>query len=54
MGLTQAELDTIMVETPGGHGTLRHLAPVLALSETRPHWDKPSPVLGSSRPEWLS
>ena len=54
MGLSRAELDSIMIESKGGHGTLKHLAPVLSLSETRPYWDKPSPVLGSSRPEWLS
>ena len=53
MGLSAAELDAIMIESNGGHGTLRHLAPVLRLSETKPYWDKPSPVLGSSRPEWL-
>ena len=54
MGLPRAELDSIMIETAGGHGTLKHLAPVLSLSETRPYWDKPSPVLGSSRPVWPS
>jgi crotonobetainyl-CoA:carnitine CoA-transferase CaiB-like acyl-CoA transferase len=54
MGLSRAELDAIMIESTGGHGTLKHLAPVLSLSETKPYWDKPSPVLGSSRAEWLS
>jgi crotonobetainyl-CoA:carnitine CoA-transferase CaiB-like acyl-CoA transferase len=54
LGLSKAELEKIMVETKGGHGTLRHLAPVLSLSETKPFWDKPSPVLGSSKPEWLA
>jgi crotonobetainyl-CoA:carnitine CoA-transferase CaiB-like acyl-CoA transferase len=54
MGFSRAELDSIMIESKGGHGTLKHLTPVLNLSETRPYWDKPSPVLGSSRPEWLS
>jgi crotonobetainyl-CoA:carnitine CoA-transferase CaiB-like acyl-CoA transferase len=54
MGLSRAELDSIMIETKGGHGTLKHLGPVLSLSETKPYWDKPSPVLGSSKPEWLS
>jgi crotonobetainyl-CoA:carnitine CoA-transferase CaiB-like acyl-CoA transferase len=53
MGLTSAELDKIMIETTGGHGTLKHLGPVLRLSETKPYWDKPSPLLGSSTPEWL-
>ena len=54
MGLTRAELDSIMIESRSGHGTLKHLAPVLGLSETKPYWDKPTPVLGSSNPEWLS
>ena len=42
-----------MIESKGGHGTLKHLAPVLRMSETKPYWDKPSPVLGSNKPEWL-
>jgi crotonobetainyl-CoA:carnitine CoA-transferase CaiB-like acyl-CoA transferase len=54
MGLTQAELDAIMIESQGGHGTLKHLGPVLKMSETKPYWDKPSPVLGSNSAEWLS
>ncbi len=54
LGLGKAELDSIMIETRGGHGTLKHLGPVLSLSETKPHWDKPSPVLGSSQPGWLA
>ncbi|MND07590.1 hypothetical protein D3C83_296660 [compost metagenome] len=54
MKLGQPELDAIMIETQGGHGALRHLAPILGLSETKPYWDKPSPVLGSSKAEWLA
>ena len=54
LDLTQADLDAIMIETKGGHGTLRHLGPVLRMSETKPHWERPSPVLGSSRAEWLA
>ena len=54
MGLSEAELDTIMIESNGGHGALRHLGPVLKMSETKPYWDKPSPVLGANKPEWLS
>jgi len=53
MGLSQSELDSIMIESTGGHGTLKHLGPVLKMSETKPYWDKPSPVLGANRPEWL-
>jgi crotonobetainyl-CoA:carnitine CoA-transferase CaiB-like acyl-CoA transferase len=54
MGLGKAELDSITIESKGGHGTLKHLGPVLSMSETKPYWDKPSPTLGANRPEWLS
>ncbi len=53
MGLSSTELDAIMMESSGGHGRLKHLAPVLQLSETTPHWDKPTPVLGANAPQWL-
>jgi hypothetical protein len=52
--LSPAELDALMIESEGGHGKLKHLGPVLQMSETKPFWDKPSPVLGSSAPEWLA
>ena len=54
MDLSKEELDAIMRKTEGDQGTLKHLDPVLEMSETKPFWDKPSPVLGSSKPEWLS
>ena len=54
MGLTDAELNSIMIESNGGHGALKHLGPVLKMSETKPYWDKPSPALGSSKPEWVA
>ena len=54
MGLSNEELDSIMIESTGGHGALKHLGPVLRMSETKPHWDKPSPTLGSSKSEWLA
>ena len=53
MELSDAELNSIRIESQGGHGTLKHLGPVLKMSETMPYWDKPSPTLGSSKPEWL-
>ncbi len=52
--LSPSELDEILIESKGGHGALRHLGPVLRMSETKPYWDKPSPVLGANRPEWLA
>jgi len=32
---------------------VRHLGPVLRMSETQPFWDKPTPVLGGDKPQWL-
>src|ERR1044071_641851 len=37
-------------ETPSG--TLRHLKPVVQLSETAPHWARPSVPLGYHQPVW--
>ena len=33
-------------------GKLHHLAPVLDLSETPPHWARPSVPLGYNEPVW--
>ena len=35
------------------YGNLKTLGPVIRMSETPPRWDKTSPALGSSKPEWL-
>ena len=53
MSLTEAELDELRVESESASGGLRHLGPVLRMSETQPLWDKPTPVLGGDKPEWL-
>ena len=45
--------DGFTIESAGGHGTLKHLGPVLKMSEAKPYWDKASPILGSSQPGWL-
>lgn len=34
------------------HGTVRHLRPVLGLSETPPYWARPPVALGSHPPTW--
>lgn len=49
---TDAELDrwSMVSETPVGR--LRHLAPVLELSETPTRWERPTVPLGYHRPEW--
>ena len=49
-----AELEhwSMVSETPSG--PLRHLKPVVQLSETQPRWARPSVPLGYHRPEWPS
>ncbi|MEC7656993.1 MAG: CoA transferase, partial [Pseudomonadota bacterium] len=54
MDLTDDELASLRIETNPAAGPLRHLGPVLGLSETPPRWVRPTPVLGGDRPEWLS
>ncbi|MDB5809654.1 MAG: CoA transferase [Betaproteobacteria bacterium] len=53
LGLSDTELNSILHETAGGNGTLKHLGPVLKMSETKPFWERPSPLLGSSKAEWV-
>ncbi|MBC8239454.1 MAG: CoA transferase, partial [Alphaproteobacteria bacterium] len=53
MDLTEAERDALCIDTQPALGPLRHLGPVLRLSETQPHWTRPTPVLGGNAPEWL-
>ena len=53
MDLSDAELDALRVETATSHGPLRHLGPVLQLSETPPQWERPTPKFGGDQPVWL-
>ncbi len=53
MNLSDAELAKLRIDSEPAHGALRHLGPVLHLSETQPHWVRPTPVLGANKPEWL-
>ncbi|NKB59105.1 MAG: CoA transferase [Alphaproteobacteria bacterium] len=53
MNLSDAELAKLRIDSESKHGSLRHLGPVLHLSETQPHWVRPTPVLGDDAPEWL-
>jgi hypothetical protein len=52
MDVPDAELDRFRIESHPKLGPLRHLGPILQLSETKPHWIRPTPVLGGDRPEW--
>ena len=54
LGLSPEEVDALRIEsTPAHLGPIRHLAPILRLSETSPHWVRPTPKLGADRPQWL-
>ncbi len=54
MDLTNSERDALCIDTQPALGPLRHLGPILQLSETHPHWTRPTPVLGGDAPEWLA
>jgi len=54
MDLSPDELDALRIESATAQGRLRHLGPVLNLSQTPPHWLRPTPTLGGDQPEWLS
>ena len=54
MDLSAAELDAIRTRSEPKHGPVKHLSPVLQLSETQPYWERPTPILGGDRPEWLN
>ncbi len=45
-------LDQIFIESAPKSGAIRHLGPLLRLSETPPRWVRPTPVLGGDAPEW--
>ena len=51
--LSALELESMRIESQTANGPLRHLAPVLRLSETPAFWSRPTPVLGGDAPEWL-
>jgi crotonobetainyl-CoA:carnitine CoA-transferase CaiB-like acyl-CoA transferase len=51
---SDAEIAALQMETQTSYGHLRHLAPVLRFSETRPTWSRPTPALGGDAAEWLS
>ena len=53
LDLSAAELDTLRIESQPQSGPLRHLGPIVNLSETAPHWSRPTPRLGGDAPHWL-
>lgn len=54
MDLAPAEIDAIRIESRPKSGPLRHLGPILQLSETPPGWARPTPQLGGDAAEWSS
>lgn len=53
MGLSGSELDALRIESNPASGPLRHIGPVLKLSETSPHWARPTPTLGGDAAAWI-
>ena len=53
LDLSETELEVLRTNSETAHGPLRHLGPVLYLSETQPYWSRPTPMLGGDAPEWL-
>ena len=43
----------LMKETESAFGRLRHLGPVVRMSETPARWERPSIPLGSNKPTWV-
>lgn len=52
--LSQHEIEAFTSETSIWSGTLRHLGPVVELSETPPHWSSPPRPLGCDPPAFRS
>jgi crotonobetainyl-CoA:carnitine CoA-transferase CaiB-like acyl-CoA transferase len=51
--LADDELQPLLMESVGSLGRLRHLKPVVQLSETPAFYAKPAEPLGSSPPQWI-
>ncbi len=52
LDLAAAELDTLRIDSHPASGPIRHLGPILKLSETPPRWGRPTPKLGGDAAEW--
>ena len=53
-GLAFADIDALRRESKPKSGPLRHLGPLMRLSETWPRWERPTPELGGDAAEWLA
>ena len=50
--LPAEEIERLCTETDAPDGRIRHLKPVVGLSETPPYWARPPVPLGFNPPEW--
>ena len=53
LNLGMSDVDSLCMESDSHLGRIKHLAPVLSLSETRPFWALPTPKMGSNDPRCL-
>ena len=53
LNLGISDVESLRIESNSHLGRIKHLAPVLSLSETRPSWALPTPKMGSNDPRWL-
>jgi len=53
LSLGISDVESLRIESDSHLGRIKHLAPVLSLSETRPFWALPTPNMGSNDPRWL-
>ncbi|MDB4247793.1 CoA transferase [bacterium] len=54
LNLGISDVESLCIESDSHLGRIKHLAPVLSLSETQPYWALPTPKMGSNGPSWLS
>lgn len=54
MEIPDVDLEEITTASQTPYGAMRHLGPVLRMSETPPRWDLPSAPIGTHKPEWLT
>jgi crotonobetainyl-CoA:carnitine CoA-transferase CaiB-like acyl-CoA transferase len=52
--LTDTELQPLVAETETAYGRVRHLAPVVRMSATPPHWTLPTVPLGTHEAKWMN
>ena len=53
LNLGISDVDSLCIESDSHLGRIKHLAPVLSLSETRPYLALATPKMGSNDPRWL-